>query len=181
MKRMNRAEVKQLNQITVKMRDLCAEVEAARGQGKTEDESLRERALGLCEVLENDYQLYRPVFKPEVPEATVKMFFTLSELFCDYPDPIQWGFVARNQPKEQNNLKPEDAKHLKELSSKMRELCTELRNARRQGKRTQRLDTAARYLMGELETHYGVPAFLSGVPAATQKTFFTLYKLVFEG
>ena len=85
---MTRAEAKQLKEISSKMRDLCAELKAARKQGATEDEikSLFENRAGcLCETLENEYQLYRPVFMPEVSAETVKDFFTLSEMFSAYP------------------------------------------------------------------------------------------------
>lgn len=81
---MTKQQKLELQQLSSEMQELCAELKKARREGKTEDESLRERALYLCEVLENEYQLYRPVFKPEVPAETVKMFFTLAELYCGF-------------------------------------------------------------------------------------------------
>jgi hypothetical protein len=97
--KMTRAETKRLKEISSKMRDLCAELKAAQKEGATEDEleSLFENRAGfLCEVLENEYQLYLPVFKLEVEDATIKDFFTLRKLFYPpYADPIQWRSAVK--------------------------------------------------------------------------------------
>ena len=97
--KMKRAEMKRLKEISGKMRDLCAELKAARKRGATEDEikSLFENRAGcLCETLENEYQLYRPVFKPEVEDATIKDFFALQKLFrITYADLTEWRAAVK--------------------------------------------------------------------------------------
>jgi hypothetical protein len=84
---MKKQQKLELQKLSSDLRDLCAELKKARRQGKAEDKlkSIKERAEGLCFDLENYYQLYRPVFMPEVSAETVKDFFTLSELYCGYP------------------------------------------------------------------------------------------------
>ena len=61
------------------MSSLCAELEQGRESlTSAERESLSHRAECLCSELDNNYGV--PAFRPEVPEATVKMFSTLAKL-----------------------------------------------------------------------------------------------------
>ena len=95
---MKREEIKRLNEIEVEMADLCAELKKARRRGNSEDEikSIRERAEGLCFDLENYYQLYRPVFMPEVSAETIKDFFALQKLFrITYADLTEWRAAVK--------------------------------------------------------------------------------------
>ena len=68
-----------LNQLAVEMSNLCTELEKKAGSmTEAERDSLSHRAGCLCSELDNNYGV--PAFRPEVPEATVKMFFALAKL-----------------------------------------------------------------------------------------------------
>jgi hypothetical protein len=64
-----------LDEFGTELTALCAQLQKADGMTEAEQEDLYDHTTDVLCLLENDYGV--PALKPEVPEATQAMFFTL--------------------------------------------------------------------------------------------------------